>query len=492
MSERKLGLPSAISTGVGLILATSCLLVIGQGSGIIGNSFVFSMVIALAFNAFTALSVSELDAMMPQLTGGLAQYTLVGMGPFVSVLTMVGGYVIGMTVFGSLEGTMFGRTMAMLFPQLNIPMPFYGIALMVIIIVLNCRGVDMFAKVQNVVAYSLIISLFIMGIMGTLHMGKGNIIPQDHSLNGDIGSIMGLVGTAFYMFVGCEFVVPLSPFVKKPEFTIPAGMIGSLVVVFLMQLFCVFGFTNYVSFGELATNGSPHMLYGIALLGEFGRIWMGVVSILAVISTANTVINSLGYLLSGMGRINLVPEVFSKKNKMGAPYVSIITIGVSMTILVVLSLVASDLLNFFLKVASVFWIIVYLFLHLDVIFLRFRMPKVPRNFKVPLGILIPVIGVAGDAYMIWGIDNDPAIRAKVYVACFVTFVILGIYSYLWVKYIMKKPLFKPVPIKEVMAMENEMYYQYHERYALKVNFAVNIEKKETNSKEGGSAYGKGI
>jgi len=485
MKDRRLGLPSAISTGVGLILATSCLLVIGQGTGAIGNSFVFAMIIALAFNAFTALSVSELDAMMPQLTGGLAQYTLVGMGPFVSVLTMVGGYVIGMTVFGSLEGTMFGRTMAMLFPNLPIPMPLYGIALMLVIIILNCRGVDMFAKVQNVVAYSLIISLFIMGIMGTVHLGKGEIIQQDHSFSADIGSIFGLVGTAFYMFVGCEFVVPLSPFVKKPEFTIPAGMIGSLIVVFLMQLFCVFGFTNYVSFENLATNGSPHMLYGIALLGEFGRIWMGIVSILAVISTANTVINSLGYLLSGMGRINLVPEVFSKKNKRGAPYVSIITIGVAMTILVVLSLVASDLLNFFLKVASVFWIIVYLFLHLDVIFLRFRMPKVPRNFKVPFGIVIPVLGVIGDLLMIWGIDNNPVMRGKVYIACFVTFVILGIYSFLWVKYIMKKPLFKPVPIKEVMAMENEMYYQYHERYGLKINFAVNIEKKEIEVKKGG-------
>lgn len=40
------------------------------------------------------------------------------------------------------------------------------------------------------------------------------------------------------------------------------------------------------------------MLYGVAVLGEFGRYWMGVVSILAVISTANTVVNSISYLLS--------------------------------------------------------------------------------------------------------------------------------------------------------------------------------------------------
>ena len=195
MKDKKLGIPSAIATGVGLILATSCLLVIGQGTGEIGNSFMFSMIIALLFNMFTALSVSELDSMMPQLTGGLAQYTLVGLGPFISVLTMVGGYVVGMTVFGSLEGTMFGRTMNMLFPDLNIPLPIYGIVLMAIIMYLNCRGVDMFAKVQNFVAYALIISLILMGIIGCLHMGRGDIVKQDRELSaafpkGDLSELL--------------------------------------------------------------------------------------------------------------------------------------------------------------------------------------------------------------------------------------------------------------------------------------------------------------
>lgn len=481
MEERKLGLPSAISTGVGLILATSCLLVIGQGTSVIGNAFVFSMIIALFFNATTALSVSELDALMPQLTGGLAQYTLVGMGPFVSTLIMVGGYVIGMTIFGSLEGTMFGRTMDMLFPNLGIPLPFYGIFLMVVIIILNCRGVDMFAKVQNFVAYSLIISLFAMGIIGWLHMGQGEVIEQSAELNAGFKEVMGLVGTAFYMFVGCEFVVPLSPYVKRPEITIPGGMIGSLVVVFFMQLFCVFGFTSYVPFADLGSSGSPHMLYGIAILGEFGRYWMGIVSILAVISTANTVVNSLGYLMSGMARINMLPEVFSKKNKNGAPFVGIICVGVAMTVLVIMSLVASDLLNFFLKVASVFWIIVYLFLHIDVIVLRFKMPKIPRNFKVPGGIIIPVIGIIGDILMIYGIDNDWIVKRNVYIACVVTFILLAVYSWFWVTKVMKKPLFKSVPIKEVMAMENELFFRYHSRAHLRQALHLDRKSKATDA-----------
>ena len=76
MGEKRLGLPSIIATGVGLIVATSCLLSIGQGAAAIGTPFILTMVIACAFNILTALSICELNALMPNLTGGMAQYTL--------------------------------------------------------------------------------------------------------------------------------------------------------------------------------------------------------------------------------------------------------------------------------------------------------------------------------------------------------------------------------------------------------------------------------
>ena len=76
MQEKKLGLPSVVATGVGLIVATSCLLSLGQGAAAIGTPFIITMIIACVFNILTALSICELNALMPNLTGGMAQYTL--------------------------------------------------------------------------------------------------------------------------------------------------------------------------------------------------------------------------------------------------------------------------------------------------------------------------------------------------------------------------------------------------------------------------------
>ena len=78
MSEdKKLGLGSVVSISVGLVIATSCLVSLGQGAGTVGVVFIFSMIIACLLNMTTVASLSELNAIMPNTTGGLAQYTLV-------------------------------------------------------------------------------------------------------------------------------------------------------------------------------------------------------------------------------------------------------------------------------------------------------------------------------------------------------------------------------------------------------------------------------
>ena len=113
--KKKLGLPSVIATGVGVIIATSCLLSLGQGAGTIGTPFILSMALACALNCFAAFSMSELNTLMPDLTGGLAQYTLACVGPFLTILIMTGGYLIGNTMVASVECAMFGNTILTIF-----------------------------------------------------------------------------------------------------------------------------------------------------------------------------------------------------------------------------------------------------------------------------------------------------------------------------------------------------------------------------------------
>lgn len=462
MENKKLGLPSAIATGVGLIIATSCLLSIGQGAAAIGTPFIITMVIACLFNILTALSICELNALMPNLSGGMAQYTLACLGPFASIVVNVGGYLTCQTIMGSTEVAMFGNTMSSVFSDIPISGTVYSIILILILMCFNLFGVDMFAKIQNVVAYGLIGSLAILGILGTLKLGTGEVVEQPAVISSDIGYIFSLLGLAFFLFIGAEFIVPISTQVKNARRNVPLGMVISLLAILVMQIFVTIGFSHYTPWEELGSSTVPHILYGSILYGKFGTAWMTIISLLAVISTVNTAMFSISQICCGMAKIKLLPSVFMRKNKYGTPYVGLLIVSAAMIIINATGLSTSDQVTFLILTGCTFWIFSYIILHIDVLVLRKTMPKAPRTFKVPLGPVIPVIGVIGNAFMIWNIDPSMEVKTKIYAIFLITFAILSVYAVIWTKLVIKRPLFKPYPIKEVMAMESDLYQINHD------------------------------
>lgn len=462
MEEKKLGLPSVISTGVGLIVATSCLMSLGQGAGMLGTGFILSMIMACFINICTALCMAELNAVMPNLTGGLAQYTLAGMGPFVTIVTMVGGYIVCQAITGSVECAMFGNAINAVFDT-GIPSSVFCILLLVVLIAANLMGIDMFAKVQNFVAYGLIISLVLMGLLGIFGLGTGEEVSQTMNLADSFSDSFGLLGLAFFLFLGSEFVIPISKNVKNERRNVPLGMVLSLLIILVMQIFVVIGMGHYVKWDELGASASPHILYGNSLLGYAGSLWMILVSVFAVISTVNSAISFLSYMCAGMAKINLMPELFLKKNKRGAYYVGILMIGAIMILINATGLSTSDSLSFMILVAIVFWMVSYVIADINVLIFRKRLPKAPRTFKVPFGPVIPVLAAIGNIFMIWNIDGAPATRNLIFMIDGIIFLILAVYAVVWCRFKLKRPMFHPIPVHEVMAMENSLYLVAHKK-----------------------------
>lgn len=462
MDEKKLGLPSVVSTGVGLIVATSCLMSLGQGAGALGTGFIVSMVLACAINICTALSMAELNALMPNLTGGLAQYTLAGIGPFVTIVTMVGGYIVCQSIAGSVECAMFGNAINSVF-HTGIPSSVFCILLLVVLIVANLLGIDMFAKIQNVVVYGLIISLVAMGLLGILGLGTGEIVEQPMNLAGSFSDTFSLLGLAFFLFIGSEFVIPISKNVRNERKNVPLGMVMSLLIILVMQILVVCGMGRYCRWEDLESSASPHILYGSSLLGYAGSLWMIAVSVFAVISTVNSAISFLSYMCAGMAKISLMPEIFLKKNKRGAYYVGVLMIGAIMILVNATGLSTSDSLSFMITLAIVFWMVSYVIANCNVLIFRKKLPKAPRTFKVPLGSVIPVIGIAGNLFMIWNIDGNPVVRTKIFMIDGAIFLVLAVYAAFWCRYKLKKPMFQPIAMHEVMAMENALYLTAHKK-----------------------------
>ncbi|MCR5666357.1 MAG: APC family permease [Eubacterium sp.] len=463
MNGKKLGLGSVIATGVGLVVGSSCLMSLGLGVSAIGLTFVITMIIACVVNIFTLMSIAELNSLMPDLTGGLAQFSLACVGPFVTIICMVGGYALCNSLAGSVEGAMFGNTFAGMFENMNIPAWIFTVILVLILMVTNLNGVDVFIKVQDFVAFALIASMVVMGVMGALGIGVGEVVEQPSVLASDFKSVTGLCGLAFFLFVGGEYVIPLTKETKNAKRNIPLGMVLSMVIILGMQTFLSIGFRNYTQWGELGASTTPHILFGQMLLGPLGKYWMLIVTLLAAISSVNTIMSSLSYILMGMSKIGLLPEFFQKTNKKKAPYIGILIEAGVFILLNVTGLSTTDSISYMISVLAVLWLISYIISNLNVLLLRRRLPKAPRNFKLPFGPLIPILGMAGSAYMIYNIDPDVTVKLSLYKVVAIVVIILAVYAFFWVKFKVKRPLFKPYPVKEVMAMENELYNEYHRK-----------------------------
>lgn len=457
MENKKLGLGSVVSISVGLVIATSCLVSLGQGSGTLGVPFIGAMIIACLLNMTTVASLSELNGLMPNTTGGLAQYTLACMGPFPTMISMVGGYLICNILSCGVEASIFAYAMA---ETLDLPIPSIGytIIMTLIVMVANLFGVDMFAKIQDLVAFLLVGSMVVMGIIGAFQLGTGDVVSQPLSMSTDFSDIVSMTAVAFWLFIGAEYVIPVSKDVKNAKRNVPLGMIIGLSLICLVQSVMVFGFHNYTPWGELTKSAAPHLLYGENLLGTVGKYWMTLVAALAVISTQNSTVNGLSSICQGMAKMNMMPQLFAKTNKKKVPFFGIIFVSVMILVFAFASDSSSDAISFLILTGSVFWMISYILAHIDVLILRRRLPNAPRSFKVPFGWVLPIIGIAGTTYMILNISTDPAERLAIWGLTGITFLILAIYSFFWIKYKMRMPVFKSVPMEEVMAMENDLYY----------------------------------
>mgnify|MGYP000515939419 FL=1 len=462
MEEKKLGLGSVVSVSVGLVVATSCLVSLGQGAGTVGVIFIVAMIVACLLNMTTIASLSELNALMPNTTGGLAQYTLAALGPFPTLISMVGGYLFCNVLSCGVEASIFAYALGEVIP-LPIPTITYTVIVTVVLLIANLNGVDMFAKVQDAVTYLMIASMVILGIIGALGMGTGEKVNQPMNMTMDLPTIVSMSAVAFWLFIGAEYVIPVSKEVRNAKRNVPLGMFLGLGIICLVQSILVLGFHNYTPWTDLANSAAPHMLYGENLLGNAGRLWMVFVAALALISSQNSGINGLSSICQGMAKMNMMPQCFAKTNKKNVPYIGVWFVSILILIFAFLSNDSSDAISFFILVASVFWMVSYIFAHIDVLILRKRLPKAPRSFKVPLGPLFPVIGILGTAYMILNISTDPAERNAIWLITIVVFLILGIYSVFWIKFKMKMPVFKSVPVPKVLAMENNMYYLIRKR-----------------------------
>ena len=200
------------------------------------------------------------------------QYTLAGLGPLPTLVTMVGGYLICNILCGGVEAAIFGSVMVETIP-LAIPAAVYPTIVSIIVAVAALKGVDIFAKLQDFVSYLLLFSMIALGLIGAFQLGTGAVVAQPAAVTTNAASVVSAVGVASWLFVGAEYAIPISKDVRNANRNIPLGMMISLALIWRDGHARGYRLLARRARGRACGAASPHLLYGEKVLGNVGKIW---------------------------------------------------------------------------------------------------------------------------------------------------------------------------------------------------------------------------
>jgi amino acid transporter len=226
------------------------------------------------------------------------------------------------------------------------------------------------------------------------------------------------------------------------------------------------GATRYLPADQL---GDPtqltHMNIAIALLGDTGKWWMGIVSIAATIATLNALLAGIPRLLYGMSHTKQAPRAFgyllptTRAPVVGIAVMALIPIGMN-----VFDAASSATFIELILAGVLGWATAYILIHISLIVLRLREPNAVRPFRSPLFPLPQVLGIG---LLVWAaveIFPDPAVRDNIYRDYLIYLAVSVVVAFAYNAFTMRSVAaqFRRIPLREVYA-EVEFIEEVEER-----------------------------
>lgn len=452
-SRKTLGATTLAAVIVGVAVSQVALVGVLQGVGVagqqplwmIGIAFACAYLLAISY----ALSFSELALMMPS-SGGLSTYTEVAIGNFPALLATFSGYVV-VNVFGVPAELMLFDSVVREIGGIPLPPKVLALALLAVLAVLNIRGTDVFAALQNSTAVLKVGLILISGLavfwLTPLDTPVGAAAqPAQGVSSAGFGMVVGLF---FWCFVGAEFVCPMISEVRNPRQVIPRSMLLGITSLAVLYGLYLLGARALVPQDVLMNSAFPHLDYAKAVFGRVGAIVLLLTAITATIGLVNAVLAGISRLLAGMARNGQAFAFLAWRHpRYDSPWAAIVAISIAFAIpILVLGGAPETIMNLVIA-ASTAWLVAYIVAHVNLIVLRRRYPQAERPFHSPFFPLPQIIGIAGMGYVIASSPQEVMVIAGYVLG------LVGVASALWTHFVMKRGLFTPVPLSD--ASESSM------------------------------------
>ena len=316
--EQKLGFGDLMGSAVGQIIGAGIMSLMPSAIAMTGRSVPLAFLIAATITCIGAIPNIFLASTVRLRGGAYTQMAMLG-GPVFAVMAVI------TTFTGCFSLAMYCNSLADyvgdLFAWEGGTKKMAALAVILIFYALNIIGVDIFAKVQNLLVIILIFSLVIFAVMGI-----GKVQWEGYFSNDDgyfmTNGLMGLCqagGLLTFATGGATVILNFSAEAKNPTRDIPAVIIVSTLCVAVMYGFISFAAAGVLPVQEVAGKNLTLVanvilnrpLYYLFVIGGAGC---------ALASTLNNQLATTPKPIMQMCDDGWLPQSFAKLNKKKVPW----------------------------------------------------------------------------------------------------------------------------------------------------------------------------
>ncbi|MCC7552578.1 amino acid permease [Candidatus Micrarchaeota archaeon] len=434
--KRELTLWELTLTGIGIILGAGIYVLIGEAAGLSGNMIWMSFIIAGVVAALTGLSYAELASLFPK-AGAEFVFTEKA---FNKRLAFIIGWLLitACIVSASAVALGFAGYFSAFF---NTPIILTAIGALIVLSIIQILGIKTSARFAIICAI-----ITILGLLGVIVFG----IPYFDSINyfemvPELGfaGVLSAASLVFFAYIGFDTMINMGEETKNPKVVVPEATIIAIVISTVLYILVAISSVSVMGWEALSQSSAPLADVAAESLGSNAFLILGFVALFATTSTILLILLAASRLTYGMAEGNGLPIVLAKLHpKWKTPWVAIIILLICSSIFVLIGKIGivANMTN--IAILASFFIV-----NCSAIILRYKLPGIHRNFKIPLSIgkfpIIPFFGALTCVLLIIQMEFEVILFGS-------SIIIIGFL----LSYIFVKDNIKPVVIQEKIHTRN--------------------------------------
>ncbi|PWG02167.1 amino acid permease [Sphingosinicella humi] len=409
---RSLSWPHLIALGVGAIVGTGILTLIGVGADKAGPAVILSFVIAGVICACAALAYAEMATMIPA-SGSAYTYSYVVIGELVAWIVgwslileyslVVSAVAVGWSGYAApLLQAWLGVPMALMQgPELGGIINLPAIFIIAVVAGLLMVGTKESATLNAALVVVKILALIVFVIVALPYFNAANLEPfspygfgKTMDAGGVERGVMAAAAIIFFAFYGFDAIATAAEETKNPNRDLKFGIVGSMIACVVIYMAVAIAAVGAVHYTEFANSPEPLAL----ILRELGQPGAATYLAASAVIALPTVILAFFYgqsrIFFVMARDGLLPRGLATVSGRGTP------VRITIFTAVVVGILAGFIpLADLAALANAGTLTAFMAVALCMLIMRRREPDAPRQFRTPLYWLIGPVAIGGCIYL---------------------------------------------------------------------------------------------